>query len=320
MELFTLGEGNYTEKDVTEGARAFTGYRLNPRDSSFRFDPREHDNTPKTVLGCSDLHDGDQVIDQILAQPACAHFMANKLWTFFVQDNPPPALVDTLANTLRANNYETRPVLHQMFTSQEFYSAGAMRTQIKSPVQWIVQNTRMLEIDLPPKGPLMNALRQLGQVPFYPPSVKGWDGGKTWINTNTLLTRYNLAAALLRSTAPRAVAAAVGEFAPGINPAVTMTGGETLDVKGNPMAAARPEPPALPSGQIDLQKLAPPDVRGNADMLVNALTQRLFQGPLAPKVHDTFTDFLRSMGSPFTDQHVVGLIHLMMSTPYFQLC
>ncbi len=321
MELFTLGEGHYTEKDVTEAARAFTGYRINGRDGSFQFNGRDHDNTPKTVLGRNDLRDGDQVIDQILTQPACAHFIANKLWTFFVQDNPPPALVDALAGILRANNYEIRPVLHRMFTSQEFYSAEAMRTQIKSPVQWVVQNTRMLEIDLPPKGPLINALRQMGQVPFYPPSVKGWDGGKTWISTSTLLTRYNLAAALLRSTAPRAVAAAVGEFAPGINPAVTMAGGETLDAKGNPVAAAaRPEPHALPSGQIDLQKLAPPDVRGNADMLVNALTQRLFQGPLAPKVHDTFTDFLRSMGGPFTDQHVVGLIHLMMSTPYFQLC
>ncbi len=322
MELFTLGEGHYTEKDVTEGARAFTGYRINGRDASFQFNPRDHDNTPKTVLGRNDLRDGDQVIDQILTQPACAHFMANKLWTFFVQDNASPALVDALADTLRANNYEMRPVLHQMFTSQEFYSAEAMRTQIKSPVQWIVQNTRMLEIDLPPKGPLMNALRQMGQVPFYPPSVKGWDGGKTWISTSTLLTRYNLAAALLRSTAPRAVAAAVPDFAPGINPAVTMAGGETLDAKGNPVAATavRPEPPALPSGQIDLQKLAPPDVRGNADMLVNALTQRLFQGPLAPKVHDTFTDYLHSLGGLYNDQHVVGLIHLMMSTPYFQLC
>ena len=320
MELFTLGEGNYTEKDVTEGARAFTGYRIDPQNGSFRFDPRQHDDTPKTFLGRNDIHNGDQVIDQILTQPACAHFLANKLWAFFVQDNPPPALVDALAASLRAHNYEMRPVLHQLFTSQEFYSADAMRTQIKSPIQWIVQNTRMLEIDLPPKGPLMNSLRQLGQVPFYPPSVKGWDGGKTWINTNTLLTRYNLAAALLHSTAPRAAAAA-GEFAPGINPAVTMTGGETLDVKGNPVAAqATTLPPALPAGQIDLQKLAPPDVRGNADMLVNVLTQRLFQGPLAPKVHDTFTDYLRSMGSTIADPQVVGLLHLMMSTPYFQLC
>ena len=91
--------------------------------------------------------------------------------------------------------------------------------------------------------------------------------------------------------------------------------------EGNPAPAAeRALPVAPPSGQIDLQKLAPREVRGNVDMLVNALSQRLFQGPLAPKIHDTFTDYLRSMGGPISDQHVVGLMHLMMSTPYFQLC
>ena len=106
------------------------------------------------------------------------------------------------------------------------------------------------------------------------------------------------------------------------NPAVTMAGGETLDEKGNPAPA--PEhalPPAPPAGRLDLQKLAPAEVRGNADMLVNALTQRLFQGTLAPKIHDTFTAYLGSIGAAtITDQHVVGLLHLMMSTPYFQLC
>ena len=321
MELFTLGEGHYTEKDVTEGARAFTGYRIDPRTGEFRFNPREHDNTPKTLLGNSDVHDGDQAIDQILAQPACAQFLARKLWTFFVADDPAPELVDALAASIRANRYEMRPVLHQMFTSQEFYAPAAMRTQIKSPIQWIVQNTRMLEIDLPPKGPLFGALRQLGQVPFYPPNVKGWDGGKAWISTSTLLTRYNLAAALLRSTAPRASAAAGSGFAPGINPAMTMANAETLDEKGNPVpAATHAIPVAPPGGQVDLKKLAPPDVRADAPTLVRAMTQRFFQGPLAPKVEETFTDYLRSMGPTISDGHVIGLLHLMMSTPYFQLC
>ncbi len=204
MELFTLGEGNYTEKDVTEGARAFTGYRIDPRDQSFRFDPREHDNTPKTFLGRTDVLDGDQVIDTILAQPACARYLARKLWTFFAYENPPPALVDALAATLRANRYEMRPVLHQMFTSQEFYSPGGDAHADQEPVQWIVQTARDAGDRPARRGPLQAALRQMGQVPFYPPSVKGWDGGKAWISTSTLLTRYNLAGALLRSTAPRA--------------------------------------------------------------------------------------------------------------------
>ena len=187
MELFTLGEGNYTEKDVTEGARAFTGYRIAPQDEGFRFDPGQHDNGAKQFLGRNDVHDGDQAIDAILAQPACARYIARKLWTFFAYENPSDLLVENLAWTMRANRYEVRPVLHQMFTSTEFYSPAAMRTQIKSPVQWMVQTARELEITLPDRGPLQAALRQMGQVPFNPPSVKGWDGGKAWISTATLL-------------------------------------------------------------------------------------------------------------------------------------
>ena len=141
MELFTLGEGHYTEKDVTEGARAFTGYRINPEDESFRFQYAQHDTTPKQFLGKT-VSDGDQVIDVILQQPACANFMARKLWTFFAFENPPEPLVAAVAGTLRAHNYELRPVLRQMFASQEFYSPTAMDSQIKSPVQWLVQSTR----------------------------------------------------------------------------------------------------------------------------------------------------------------------------------
>ena len=314
MELFTLGEGHYTEKDVTEGARAFTGYRIDPREGTFRFNPREHDNTPKTFLGRSDILDGDQVIDTIIAQPACAQFMARKLWTFFAYEDPSPALVDALAATLRAHRYEMRPVLHELFTSQEFYSPAAIDTQIKSPVQWVVQSARTLEIELPQKGPLMNALRQMGQVPFYPPSVKGWDGGKSWISTSTLLTRYNLAAALLRSAAPQAAARGIANFAPGINPAVTMAGAED-DPSGTHALPAAPT-----AGQVDLRKLAPPELRSDPAALVRTLTARLFQGPVPPKLEGTFTDYLRSIGSAASDQHVVGLLHLMMSTPNFQLC
>ncbi len=263
-----------------------------------------------------DILDGDQAIDTILAQPACATFMARKLWTFFAYENPPAPLVAALANTLRANNYEVRPLLHQMFTSQEFYSPAAVRTQIKSPVQWMVQTVRTMEIELPPKGPLAVALRQMGQVPFYPPNVKGWDGGKAWISTSTLLTRYNLAGSLLNHAPARGAGRP-----PGINPAVAMAGAETLDAKGNPVAA---HPlPTLPPGQVDLHKLAPPEIRNDPALLVRTLGTRLFQGPIAPKDEQSFTEYVDVVstgGGAITDQHVTGLLHLMMSTPSFQLC
>ena len=300
MELFTLGEGHYTEKDVTEGARAFTGYRIDPRDESFLFQPRQHDNTPKTMLGRSDILDGDQAIDTITAQPACARFIARKLWTFFAYDNPPDALVEALAATLRAHRYELRPVLHQMFTSQEFYSSQAVREQIKSPVQWLVQTTRELEVTLPPRGPMIGALRQMGQVPFNPPNVKGWDGGKAWISTSTLLTRYNLAGALL-GAAPKP--------APG-----TELAGET----GGPQLA--PALPAITPGKVDVSKLAPANLRANPDALVRNLGNRFFQGALSPKDEEAFSNFLKSEGGTVSDSSVIGLVHLMMSTPRYQLC
>jgi uncharacterized protein (DUF1800 family) len=274
MELFTLGEGHYTEQDVKEGARAFTGYRIDPRDESFRFAVRQHDCQAKQFLGQT-VYDGDQAIEAMLAQPACAPFIARKLWTFFAAENPPAPIVASLAETLRDSQYEVQPVLREMFGSREFYAPTVMRSQIKSPIQWLVQTARTLEIGLPPRGPLLGALRQMGQIPFVPPSVKGWDGGKTWISTSTLLFRYNLAGALLTGTLP---------------------------------------------GKPDLQKLAPPEVRGNGATLVGHLALRLFEGSLPAKDQKPFIDYLAAVGSTITDEHVTGVMHLMMSTPFYQLC
>ena len=310
MELFTLGEGNYTEQDVTEGAKAFTGYRINPR-GEFQFNFREHDNSPKIFLGRSDVRDGDQAIDTILAQPACARFLARKLWTFFAYDNPPAPLVEALADVMRANRYEMRPVLHRIFTSEEFYSPLAVRTQIKSPVQWMVETARTLEVELPPRGPLLGALRQMGQVPFYPPSVKGWDGGKAWISTSTLLTRYNFAGALL-NIAPRHPQPA--PLAPPDNADSMM-----LTEEGEPMAAPAPALITV-ARQVDYKKIAPPEWRGNPNALVQMMAMRLFQGSPSVKDEAKFVEFVQAAGPQANDATIAGLLHLMMSTPSFQLC
>jgi uncharacterized protein (DUF1800 family) len=320
MELFTLGEGHYTEKDVTEGARAFTGYRIDPRDESFRFQYAQHDNTPKQFLGKT-VSDGDQVIDVILQQPACAVFIAKKLWTFFAYENPTPPVVSSLAGTLLGGNYELRPVLRQMFASQEFYSAQAVQNQIKSPVQWLVQSTRTLDINLPPKLPLMGSLRQLGQTPFAPPSVKGWDGGKAWISTSTLLLRYNLAGALVNGrigggfNRARAIIAANAKTPP---MADDQPGAPTEANAAPAPAPAQPPPP--PINRPDFQKLAPDALRTDPAALVRNLTVRLFTQPLTAKDEQPFIDYLHAAGAAITDQHVAELLHLMMSTPRFQLC
>lgn len=289
MELFTLGEGHYTETDVTEAARAFTGYRMDPRTEEFRFVPRDHDATPKRLLGRQGAFQGDDVVDLLLEQPACSRFLGRKLWAFFVNDDPAPEIVEAVAAELRAARYELKPVLTKIFTSREFYSEKARGTQIKSPVQWLIQTARTLEMDLPGQPQvLVNALRQMGQVPFQPPSVKGWDGGKAWISTATLLARYNLAGALLHGR----------------------SGGPP------PAPSAAPDPTRL-----DLAKLAPSDLRESHQALVETLGKRLFATPVAARQQETFANYLKAQpGGRVTDETVLGLMHLMMSTPQFQIC
>src|SRR5207253_5182394 len=137
--------------------------------------------------------DGDDIIDMLLGKPACAQFIGRKIWLYFVEDDPSPQTVDAVANRLRAHNYEVRPLLREIFGSSEFYSERVIRSQIKSPHQFLIQTAKLLEIQLPPVTIAQNAMHEMGQILFAPPSVKGWDGGRAWINTSTLLFRYNFA-------------------------------------------------------------------------------------------------------------------------------
>src|SRR5260370_39108850 len=193
MELVTVGIGNYTEQDIRESARAFTGYRIDMTTQQFRFAPFQQDHGPKTFMGRTGNLNGDDIIDTLVNEPACAQFIGRKLWRFFVEDEPSNAIVDLVAVSLRAHNFEIRPLLPEMLRSAEFYSERVIGNQIKSPIQYIVQTSKLL--DAPPPAPIafQNAMRQMGQILFAPPNVKGWDGGKEWISTSTLLFRYNFA-------------------------------------------------------------------------------------------------------------------------------
>ncbi len=192
MELFTLGQGQYTEQDIKESARAFTGWSGSVYGEGFTFREDRHDFGTKTFMGRTGNFDGWDILNIIFEQPAAAEFITTKLWTFFAYENPEPAIVRTLADVLRRNNYEIAPLLEAMFTSAAFYSEKAMGTQIKSPVQFLVQLSHDLALDSPPYVALARASSQLGQNIFYPPNVAGWDGGRQWINANTLLGRYNM--------------------------------------------------------------------------------------------------------------------------------
>ena len=305
MELFTLGEGHYTERDVAGGARAFTGYRLNPRDQTFRYAAREADLGEKEIFGQKGNFAGDAVIDLILQKPECAKFLAKKLWEFFAYQDPEPEIIARLAEVIRLCDYEMRPVLMKVFSSEEFFSERAMRTQIKSPVQWLVQNARIFETDFPPPYVLFFAMRQLGQMLFNPPSVKGWDGGKAWISTSTLLARYNLAGLLVESAGP--------DLMIGIQKSVR-------DLGFDPMNDAAPSVHMPDAGPLDVAKIAPAALRAEPEKLVDALVLRLFQAPLVGRSRDAFLEYLRAKAQPANDEAVRGLLHLMMSTPQFQLC
>lgn len=191
MELFCLGEGNYTEFDVQELARCFTGWEV--RNKRFRKNRYQQDSGTKTLLGQSGAMDGEAAIDIVLAQDSAATFIAGKLFRFFVCDEPAPpaALLAPLADKLRSNAFQIRPVMMQILTSKLFFSEHAQARKIRSPVELAVGLLRCLEGSCNTQS-LAQDLRSVGQGLFYPPNVKGWDGGRAWINSSTLLGRANL--------------------------------------------------------------------------------------------------------------------------------
>jgi uncharacterized protein (DUF1800 family) len=194
MELFTLGIGNYSETDVRESARAFTGWGID-RDYAFREFPLRHDDGSKTFLGKTGNFTGTDIVEIIFAQPAAARWFAQTLLNFFVYNDPEPALIDQVAVLLRKNGFNAAPVMSALLRSNVFYSDRAYRALVKSPVQFVVGSYQLYDIkeaDLVALG----ALRRMGQILFLPPNVKGWDGGAAWLNSQTVLTRENFASSL----------------------------------------------------------------------------------------------------------------------------
>jgi|SRR5579883_216363 len=204
MELFSLGVGNYTEKDIREAARAFTGWHTDG--VGFRFNAAQHDDGSKTVLKQTGNWDGSDVVRILLKQPAAARFLVGKLYTFFVSEvPPPPALLEPLADAFRKSDYDIAAVVKTMLSSRLFFSDHAFRKRIKSPVEYALGAVRAvyrlfdagdIHYQPLPHHTLVRWLAQMGQVLFAPPNVKGWPGGRTWLNTATVLERNNFAAAL----------------------------------------------------------------------------------------------------------------------------
>ncbi len=196
LELFTLGVGNYTETDIREAARAFTGWT----NDGLRFvvKPELHDHGQKTFLGRTGNFDGVGIIDIILEQNVTARFIAAKLYRYFVQSDPSAELIAELGKRFKAEQYDIGALLRTIFLARDFYSPPAYGTQIKSPVHLVVSTYRKLGLNEIPGVPDFNTVtRSLGQELFHPPNVAGWEGGRSWVTSALLLERGNFAREVL---------------------------------------------------------------------------------------------------------------------------
>lgn len=280
MELFTLGHGNYTEADVRESARAFTGWTVRGplRGGGFFFNERQHDDGPKVFLGRSGNFNGNDVVDVIFEQAAAPRWFAKKLLEFYVYTDPEPALVDSLAVQLKNHDFELAPVLSTLLRSNVFYSDRAYRALVKSPVEYVVGTYQLFGIAHVEPAALA-ALRRMGQVLFYPPDVKGWDGGAAWVNSQTVLARENFANTIVNS--PQMTAA-------------WLSAGYSIDPKA--MSA----------------KLVGTILRGDAPPDAVARIQAYLGG--------AGTSALGMLSGENVDERVRSAAYLTMAMPAYQLC
>jgi hypothetical protein len=192
MELFTMGVGNYTEQDVREGARAFTGWYFD--NLAFKVDPDKHDRGSKTFLGRTGDFDGVDVLKIIFEQPVTAEYLAGKIYRFLVRDEVSQDLRKKLGAVLRSSDYEVKPFLTAVFSSKDFYSQASYGGHTKGPVEHLVAMMKHLDVDVLPGVPDFNqATRSMGQHLLNPPSVAGWAVGQAWITPGLLIARGNVA-------------------------------------------------------------------------------------------------------------------------------
>jgi uncharacterized protein (DUF1800 family) len=265
LELFTLGEGHYSEADILAAARAFTGWT--DRDGVFVFQRNNHDREAKTFLGHTGNFDGEDILRILLEQPRCARYLSDRLIEYFEGQAPEEGRAAAYADLLLRSDYAIEPYLRALFSDPAFYRQEIVGNRIQSPLDFLVGSAQRLGIE-PPARLLELGLRALGQRPFYPPSVKGWDEGRAWVTTSAMLQRANLAGVLLGVVGPdellaRAEAAELMDPEDGAGEMMDMAGGGEADAgaaddmpgepagagrRGRPRPERRPESAAAEAG------------------------------------------------------------------------
>jgi uncharacterized protein (DUF1800 family) len=198
MELFTLGIGNYTEEDIRQSARAFTGWTIDRQTGEFTFNARNHDDGSKTFLSRTGNFDGTDIVDIIYQQRAAETFWATTLLSEFVYNDPEPELVDAFANVISRNKFELAPSMSVLLRSNVFYSPRAYRALVKSPVEFVIGAHKQMGLKQIVAG-TPAALRDMGQILYYPPNVAGWPGGANWLTSQMLIARENFIAKMVNA-------------------------------------------------------------------------------------------------------------------------
>jgi uncharacterized protein (DUF1800 family) len=285
MELFTMGVGNYSEQDVRESARAFTGWFYD-RNQGFVFNRNQHDFAQKTFLGRTGEWDGDNIVSIILDQPVTAEFMARKFFSFFVYDNPTPSTVAHLADMFRGSGYSTKELMRAILTSPEFSSDEAYHSVVKSPIDYLVGTMKAIGIGEYSRE-AVGQVQRMGMALYNPPDVSGWDWGTDWIGAATLLERLNAA---------NSFSTARGDNAKyGLDPAALV----------RKFGARNPQ--QIADGLLDMfvDGDVPQSVR---DRIVAYMTRGYSGAP------EAFTQ-----DAARVDRAVRGAAHLVMATPVYQM-
>jgi Protein of unknown function (DUF1800) len=356
LELFSMGVGNYTERDVREAARAFTGWTNDVL--AFKFDADQHDFGQKVFLGRTGNFDGEDIIDTILAQPVTAEFMAAKIYRCFVREEIAAPVKAELGRTYRDSGYQMKPLLKRIFLSKDFYSPPAFATQIKSPVHLVVSTYKKMSLREMPTIPDFGRMTSsLGQSLFNPPNVAGWAGGRTWITPSTLLNRGNLFRGVLfpdvkgfrpPDRSMSATDARVGQrFVQGMS--MTDATREEVDTstmaesnmmvdrdedyntryggyKGNLLAFERTKLIPRSPAKIDLTAMVSAAGADTVDKVVDHFVHRFLSVTLADRERGLLVEFLRGkLGSSTIrageklEESLRELLYLVLSTPEYQL-
>lgn len=298
FELFILGEGNYTEHDIKESARAFTGYRAQPLVGEFRYVPAQHDPTPKTIFGVTGEFTGDDVIDLAYRQRAVASFLPHEMVKFYLSDTPlPPEYLAALGDEWRTNGFNLQWLAHQFFGSQLFFAPEFRANFIKSPIQFYLGLVQDLQLDVAPIARMnLNPLRQMGQWLFFPPNVRGWVGGRNWINSATITARRQLV---------EMVFAPINERALNADELVDLTAARSNGINNFTVSDKQLEPLAQASATDAAAKLS-------GDFLPM---------PTTPEFRSDIEQFIATEHNPKQRAHVIRrAAATVLQSPEYQLC